>query len=360
MNQSANRSANQSVGASPHNLYQDIRMALKPGLLTGGIMSLYPLILFFWMLHSPGEYLDQVTDIVRQTATWWGGYHPNGLFATVDPAFAENFYRVYYYGLPALGMIVGSFCVGYVLGRQTGRIRPSILAALLANILFLVACTAWITMEVFAVDDPQLDYISALLPVALRYAGEHNIPLFEIAFFSIGLLGWFGARLGAGAIREAKSSATADQVARSYQLGDLVKIYPAAAPSSAFLLVLGGIALLFLLFVVERAVLPFSGTSVATDFFEGVIGLVGLLVITIRRRGQDVYVYQQGVVGYTSLGKLGAIPWEGSSLRYQENALRIVGKHGVSLKVLRNIDGFDELNTLAQQKISQKSYALRV
>jgi hypothetical protein len=356
-----NQPANQSVGASPHNLYQDIRVALTPGLLTGGIVSLYPLILFFWMLHSPYEYLDQLIDIMRQTATWWGGYHPHGLFPTVDPTFAQNFYRVYYYGLPALGMIVGSFCVSYVLARQTGRIRPSILAALLANILLLVACMAWIAMEVFAVNDPQLDYVSALLPAALRYAGENNLPLFETAFFSTGMLGWFGARLGmGGAIKEAKSSATADQVAKSYHLGNLVKIYPAATPSSAFLFVFAGIALLFLLFVVERAVLPFSGTSVATDFFEGVIGLVGLLIITIRRRGQDVHVYQEGVVGYTSPGRLGAIPWEASSLRFQENAIRIVGKHGLSLKVLRNIDGFDELNTLAQQKITQKTYALRV
>ena len=336
-----------SSSPTPSTFTQDIQRTFAPGLRFGGIQGLPPLLLLLLAIAFP---------------TISPFYFSFAYVAPADLAFAV--WRDgpgAYFHYPTIPLLVGLLpvlatgIVDIIASRRAKSTRTGILTCLWANLWFLLATTigflgvnAFFTLQGLGLPlDRQLQLLATDLGIMLLLAVVLSL-----------LCGWIGSRqaasIAASQTSAAPSTAALD-LATQNQLGPLFGTYTSTQPSRAFATGLGTVAIVILLFVVQRFVLHISGSDIFVDAVAAIAGIVATVNQAYKRRGQQVAVFQQGMIVPTGSGQTAAMRWgEIDTMRSQftDTVIRLTTKQGFTVVLPNTFEGFADLKATLMRQIN--------
>ena len=227
--------------------------------------------------------------------------------------------------------------------RSTHSVRAGIMTCLWANLVYLMGTPLVVLVASTPFEIEVNGGVPSLLISATLVAG---IPAIILSV----LFGWMVGRLGTARTQspheDALSPATA-QLAAQNQLGMLIQSYRSMHPSRALAFGIGTAIFVIVLFVIQRS-LGVSGTSIFEDVVVAIIGSIATVYQANKRRGQQVAVYQHGLLVPGSDQQLVALRWEEIDTHYsrlEEQRILLQTKHGFRIALSATFTDFADLKT---------------
>jgi hypothetical protein len=364
----------------------DPNQALRPGLVAAALQASIPLGLFLLVMLLDGLVAAQRYSLDFSTLNLFDSFHQlfvaggfNFYLITSARLFTGNFYSGFTTGaliaellpqflltlLPLVGVAIIDFVVSRRVTRATGSAQAGLRACLWGHAGYLVALFAIIF---YVYRELLLDFGS--------YRSPSMAVFFEVlAFFvllQIGLaLGvrqifgrWGGAQgmqaRGAtepGASPALNDVAAARNLAARSNLGSFVRVFAPTPVGTVILRGIGLVVFFIALLLVQRYVLNIGNTEPALTTIVGLVGSIGYMIEGIRRSGQPVHLFQDGIVGFSEQQRLVAMRWDEIQPLTPRSPLQVVSRAGDRIVIPSTLPHADELTELVRQGVTRAAMA---
>jgi hypothetical protein len=335
-------------------LAQDIRRTFAPGLRFGAIQGAVPIaFLLVFILFVP-------------TSNF--GHSALG-FDFASP-IAQFYYRagnvIGFLPLLATGGI--DILASWRVTRRTHSVRAGILTCLWANVWFLVG---GLVTNIGAVWYDQASagrglsllsgyvFSGSFLSDSTYYVVYMFFPAIVLSFLCGGIGGRFGLRQAPTYLLpgpEAILPTSATQLAAQNRLGTPIRSHSSSQPSRVLATGVGTIVVVILLFVLQRFVLHVTGGDLFVDAVAAIAGAIATINQAYRRQGQQVVVYQNGLLVPSAGRRLAAIRWEEIDLhqsRLGENGISLVTQSGFRVALPSTFADFGALKATISAHMQQ-------
>jgi hypothetical protein len=351
----------------------------RSGLVAAALQASIPLglfvlakVLFSLRIYFAFSYLFDISDLF--VAGGFGFY-----LLTFERIFLGNIYSGFTTGdllgsllppfLLTLLPLVGTGAIDFVVSRRTtqatGSLRAGLRTCLWGHAGYIAAPLAIIVYGYrgfpFGFDAPRASYTSIffealavflLMQIGLalgvsqicgRWGGAHGLRA-------------RGGAESAPALEAGDPAAVRDLATRS-NLGAFVRVFTPLDTSTVILRGLGLIVFFVVLLLVQRFVFHVTGTEPCLTTVVGVVGTIGYMVQVARRRGQPIYVFQDGLVGFTDLRRLVAMRWDEMQPLSTRSPLRLTSRNGEQIVAPDTLAHVDELEDLIRQGVTRVAMA---
>jgi hypothetical protein len=305
-------------------LAQDIRRTFAPGARVGAIQGLIPIVVLLVLIFF-------------------------------FPAFTSNHLSpilIYLGLLPLLATGAIDVLASWRVARRTYSVRAGVLTCLWANLWFAAGSTVVIIGSLwYRGSYPNgLSEVLFILPgQLLRVVVEFLFPAILLSLLCGGISGWLSLRHVATPIPSSPGAPlpiSATQLAAQNQLGMPVRVHVSAQSSRVLAMGVGTIILVTFLFIVQRFVLHVTGGDLFVDAVAAIAGVIVIINQAFKRQGQQVVVFQNGLLVPSSAHDLAAIRWDEvdpHQSRLGENSIILVTKSGFRVVLPITFADFGEL-----------------
>jgi hypothetical protein len=321
-------------------LAQDIRRTFVPGLRYGAIQGMVPIIILLALIF----------------------FFPDFIFIPLFP------FKLYFDLLPLLATVGVDVLASWRMARRTYSVRAGLLTCLWANLWFVVGSIVvdigyrWYLLQVLY---PKYHVAAQVIlffdipGTALRLIVFDLIPAIVLSLLCGGISGWLSLRGVAMPIPTAPGAplpVEANQLAAQNQLGMPVRVHVSAQPSRALATGVGTIVLVTLLFMLQRFVLHVTGGDIFVDAVVAITGAIVTINQAYKRQGQQVVVYQYGLLVPSGAHGMAAIRWEEldpHQSRLAELNIILVMKNGFRVVLPSSFADFGELKATISAHMQQ-------
>jgi hypothetical protein len=269
-------------------LAQDLRRTFAPGVRFGAIQGLVPIAVLLALIVFFPDFTSNPSSPIL----------------------------IYLGPLPLLATGGIDVLASWRVARRTYSVRAGILTCLWANLWFAVGSTVAVIGDLWYPGRSPHGLPEALFSFPAHFTKMAVVLLVPALLLSLlcgGISGWLSLRKVAPRIASAQAahrSVSAAQVAAQNQLGMQIRFYVSSQPSRALATGVATIVLVTLLFIVQRFVLHVTGGDIFVDAVAAIAGTIATINQAYKRQGQQVGVYQNGLLVPTAAQGLAAIRWE--------------------------------------------------
>jgi hypothetical protein len=305
-------------------LAQDIRRTFAPGARVGAIQGLIPILVLLVLI-------------------------------VFFPAFISNPFSpilIYLGLLPLLATGAIDVLASWRVARRTYSVRAGVLTCLWANLWFAAGSTVVVLGDLWYLGlyPHGLSEVLFSIPAQfLRVVVRLLFPAILLSLLCGGISGWLSLRHVATPTPSSPGAPlpiSATQLAAQNQLGMLVRVHASAQSSRVLAIGVGTIVLVTVLFIVQRFVLHVTGGDLFVDAVAAIAGVIVLINQAYKLQGQQVVVFQHGLLVPSSAHDLAAIRWEEvdpQQSRLGEDSIILVTKSGFRVVLPITFADFGEL-----------------
>jgi hypothetical protein len=287
-----------------------------------------------------------------------------GALQCIIPLFFGLLAHVLFFRFTLLLGLVGTGVIDIFAGRYTARrtrsMRAAILTCFWANLVYLLGTLLAYIGILLEDSSTYFPFQFPSLNVLVGLVIETLVPALLVSL----LCGWIGGRMGLGASApissstgEVLTSAASAQLAGQNQLGTLVRAYDSTPPSRALAFGFGTAAFVIVLFIVQRFVLGISGTGIFVDAVAAIAGIVATVNQAYKRRGQQVVLYQNGLLIPQSATQQAAMRWEEIDplqSSFEDQKILLVTRSGFRVALMATFADFAELKAAIMAHLRQR------
>jgi hypothetical protein len=322
-------------------------------------LSLLMLYDSFSLLFVAGGFEFYLLTFARLfTGNYYSGF-------TTDALIVELLRQFLLTLLPLVGVAVIDFVVSRRVTRAAGSPRVGLRACLWGHAGDLVALLAIIF------------YVYRQLLLAFGSYNTQFMALFfeALAFFLLVQIGlalgmsqifgrWGSAQgLRARAAAEPGSLPVTDDLvavrdlATRSNLGSFVRVFAPLGSRTVLLRGSGLIVFFIALLFVQRYLLNIGGTEPALTTIVGLVGSIGYMIQGIRRGGQPIHLFQDGLVGFSQQRHLVAMRWDEIQPLTKASPPQVISHAGDRVVISDTLAHAEELTELIRQDVTRAAMA---